>query len=100
MKTISTPERTDDKDTSKEDFEDILEDLDKQDLEDMKKIFTQDDNEVLDIPSMINKVHVENHKDLEDVLADQDRKENGEELPNFINEDITLEEPLTYSRKD
>ena len=37
---------------------------------------------------------------LEDVLEDQDRKENGEELPNFINEDITLEEPLTYSRKD
>ena len=29
-----------------------------------------------------------------------DRKENGEELPNFINEDITLEEPLTYSRED
>ena len=59
MKTISTPERTDDKDTSKEDLEDILEDLDKQDLEDMKQIFTQDDNEVLDIPSMINKVHTE-----------------------------------------
>ena len=37
---------------------------------------------------------------LEDVLEDQDRKENGEELPNFINEDITLEEPLTYSRED
>jgi len=37
---------------------------------------------------------------LEDVFEDQDRKENGEELPNFINEDITLEEPLTYSRKD
>jgi hypothetical protein len=30
----------------------------------------------------------------EDVLEDQ------EEKPNFINEDITLEEPLTYSRKD
>jgi hypothetical protein len=28
----------------------------------------------------------------EDVLADQ------EEKPNFIKEDITLEEPLTYSR--
>jgi len=60
MKTISTPERTNDKDTSKEDFKDILEDLDKQDLKDMKKIFTQDDDdEVLDIPSMINKVHTE-----------------------------------------
>ena len=55
MKTISTPERTNDKDTSKEDFKDILEDL-----KDMKKIFTQDDDdEVLDIPSMINKVHTE-----------------------------------------
>ena len=50
---------TDERDPSKEDFEDILEDLDKQDLEDMKQIFTQDDNEVLDIPSMINKVHTE-----------------------------------------
>lgn len=32
---------------------------------------------------------------LEDVLADQEDQE-----PKFINEDITLEEPLTYSRKD
>jgi hypothetical protein len=46
-----------DRDTSKEDFENILEDLDKQDLEDMKQIFIQDDNEVLDVPSMINKVY-------------------------------------------
>lgn len=37
---------------------------------------------------------------LEDVLADQDQEENKDELPNFINEDIALEEPLTYSRKD
>ena len=59
MKTISTPEKTDDSDINKDGFEDILEDLDKQDLEDMKQIFTQDDNEVLDIPSMINKVHTE-----------------------------------------
>lgn len=29
----------------------------------------------------------------EDVLADQDQEE-----PNFIEDDITLEEPLTYSR--
>jgi len=62
MKPISTPERTDDKDTSKKDFEDILVDLDKQDLEDMKQIFTQNDNEVLDIPSMINKIHTEKFK--------------------------------------
>ena len=33
--------------------------LSKQDLEDMKDIFTQDDNEILDVPSMINKVHTE-----------------------------------------
>ncbi len=32
---------------------------------------------------------------LEDVLADQDQEE-----PNFIEDDIKLEEPLTYSRKD
>jgi len=37
---------------------------------------------------------------LEDVLADQDQEEKKNVLPNFINEDITLEEPLTYSRKD
>ncbi len=37
---------------------------------------------------------------LEDVLADQDQEENKDELPNFIKDDITLEEPLTYSRKD
>ena len=37
---------------------------------------------------------------LEDVLADQDQEENKDELPNFKKDDITLEEPLTYSRKD
>jgi len=37
----------------------IDEELSKQDLEDMQHIFTQDDNETLDIPSMINKVHTE-----------------------------------------
>ena len=37
----------------------INEDLDKKDLEDMKHIFIQDDDEILDIPSMINKVHTE-----------------------------------------
>lgn len=37
---------------------------------------------------------------LEDVLADQDQEEKTDELPNFIKDDITLEEPLTYSRKD
>ena len=31
------------------------EELSKQDLADMKKIFIQDDNEILDVPSMINK---------------------------------------------
>ena len=35
---------------------------------------------------------------LEDVLADQE--ETGENKPNFINEDITLEEPLTYVGAD
>ncbi|MBA1421595.1 MAG: hypothetical protein FAF03_12395 [Epsilonproteobacteria bacterium] len=33
--------------------------LSKQDLEEMKNIFTQDDNEILDVPTMINKVHTE-----------------------------------------
>jgi len=33
--------------------------LRKQDLEEMKNIFTQDDNEILDVPTMINKVHTE-----------------------------------------
>jgi len=36
---------------------------------------------------------------LEDVLADQDQEEKKNVLPKFIDEDITLEEPLTYSRK-
>ena len=54
--------------------------LSKQDLEDMKHIFTQDDNEILDIPSMINRVHVDR--------------------PKLIDENITLEEPSTYTRRD
>ena len=37
----------------------LEEDLSKEDLEDMKNIFTQDDNEILDIPSMINIVHTQ-----------------------------------------
>lgn len=35
------------------------EDLSKKDLDDMKNIFTQDDNEILDIPSMINIAHTQ-----------------------------------------
>jgi len=41
---------------------------------------------------------VEDAISFEDILADQE--ETGEEKPNFINEDITLEEPLTYARVD
>jgi len=37
---------------------------------------------------------------LEDVLADQDQEKKNDVLPKFIDEDITIEEPLTYSRKD
>jgi hypothetical protein len=37
---------------------------------------------------------------LEDVLADQEQGNTEDQEPNFIKEDITLEEPLTYSRKD
>jgi len=42
----------------------IAEELDKistklSDYKNMQKIFNQDDNEILDIPSMINKVHTE-----------------------------------------
>jgi hypothetical protein len=36
----------------------------------------------------------------EDVLADQEQDNTEDQEPNFIKEDITLEEPLTYSRKD
>jgi len=35
---------------------------------------------------------------LEDVLADQDLEENKNEIPKFIDNNITLEEPLTYAR--
>jgi len=49
----------DERDSSNEAPVATLEELTKKDLEDMKHIFTQDDNEKLDIPSMINKVHTE-----------------------------------------
>lgn len=35
---------------------------------------------------------------LEDTLVNQETEET-DELPNFIKDNITLEEPLTYSRK-
>ena len=37
----------------------ILKDLDKKDLEDMQHIFIQNDDEILDVPLMINKVHID-----------------------------------------
>jgi len=62
------------------------EDLSKEDLEDMKNIFTQDNNEVLDIPSMPKRKAEYTYEDLK-AVHDNPHQPTEDEIKNTFIED-------------